>query len=136
MLMYCHTVLLFLQPSAGHADGSAQLPGRPVQPGWRCSPVTAAAGERGPKTELHHTTDGSTIGCKLSKNLKVTARTLRYVLLLQGGDAGGDAAIFGNAATLATQQQQATALLVRAAQVRAAHSQTFLIILTLLFHRS
>jgi hypothetical protein len=55
----------------------------------------------------------------LSKDAKVTACTLRDELLLQGGDAGGDAAIFSNAATLATQQQQATALLVRAAQVQA-----------------
>jgi hypothetical protein len=90
-----------------------------VQPGWCCSAVAAATGERGPKTKVHRTTDGSTIACKLVRNLKVTARTLMYVLLLQGGDAGGDAAIFGNAATLATQQQQATALLVRAAQVQA-----------------
>jgi hypothetical protein len=43
---------------------------------------------------------------------------LSTVQMLQGGDAGGDAAIFANAAALATQQPQATALLVRAAQVQ------------------
>lgn len=38
--------------------------------------------------------------------------------LLQGGDGGGDAAVFATAASLASQQPQAAALLVRAAQVR------------------
>lgn len=36
--------------------------------------------------------------------------------LLQGGNAGGDAAIFATAAALAGQQSQSSSLLVRAAQ--------------------
>lgn len=49
MFLECHTVLLFLQPPAGHAHGPAQLPGRPVRPGWCCSAVAAAAGRHGPE---------------------------------------------------------------------------------------